>query len=257
MKKGLKSIGVLAIGLATMMNLTSCSLFESDTTYKYQESADVIEVQNTVSQLVDKVGSACIGVQAIYANNSGATGSGVIYKKVGNKYYAITNYHVIEDGQTIRAYVNDSIYITATVEATYERHDLACISFEAADKYNIGVVDITGEIPVINPGQTVVAIGCPLGLSNFNYVTVGVVSSGVVVSGSASGSTATGVNMFFHDASINSGNSGGALFDLEGHLLGINFRKIVKDSDNNLVEGMGEAIYIEEVLNFLESSELL
>lgn len=60
-----------------------------------------------------------------------------------------------------------------------------------------------------------------------------------------------------NDASINSGNSGGALFDLNGNLIGINFRKTVADSEGNLVEGMGEAIYYEEVISFLESNNVL
>lgn len=248
-KRVIRGILVLGLGVCAF-SLQGCEL--SGSSYSYADDVKVIEVNNTVSEVVAKVENACVGIYS--ANSStGATGSGVVYKKDGQKYYCITNYHVVEDFSTFRVYLSDSFSISAKLEATYPGNDLACLSFEAADKYDIGVIDIQSSEPKITVGETVIAIGCPLGLSNFNYVSVGVASSSIF----SSTVNSKAVDIFYHDAAINSGNSGGALFNITGTLIGINFRKVVTDNEGYMVEGMGEAIYVGEVVDFLISNSLL
>lgn len=253
-----KRICLVLSFLFVSVSLSSCSLFDTESSNTLASDATVVQVTSTVSSVVESVDNACIGILATNQGSSvGSSGSGIVYKQDGNKYYAITNYHVVEDCSIVRAYINGSVYITATLEATYPGHDLACISFEAASKYGVEAVDITSSLPVVTPGQTVIAVGCPLGLDNFNYVTVGVASTSVFTSTITSDNKSYSVSIFYHDAAINSGNSGGALFDMNGNLLGINFRKMVSDSEGNVVEGMGQSIYVEEVLNFIEDYNLM
>ena len=247
---------VLLLGTSFMMS--SCTTETVD----YNDNAPKYEMENTITKVVDEVENACIGVTASTpGNNYYSSGSGVVIKKEGNKYYAVTNYHVVEGYTTFKAYLNSSFSITSNLEFTYPGHDLACISFEASDRYNIKVANLPYEDsdkqPIINVGQTVIAIGCPLGIDNFNYTTVGVASTSVYTSYVSVGSNYTPIQIFNHDAPINSGNSGGALFDLDGNLIGINFRKIVSDDDKQMVEGMGEAIHYTEVISFLKNNGLI
>ncbi len=259
MKKITKRILLSALGCIMIASVSSCS---SENEYVYGESIPHFEMNNSISAVVDKVENACIGVTASSTSSQYySSGSGVVVKQDGNTYYAITNYHVVEGYDNYRAYISKNFSIKAQLVATYPGHDLACIKFEAADKYNITSINLPDEDdeekPVLNVGQTVVAIGCPLGIENFNYTTTGTISTPVYTSVIEANNTYTNVKVFGHDAAINSGNSGGALFDLNANLIGINFRKTVSDSEGNMVEGMGESIYYTEVIDFLQEYNVL
>ena len=240
-----------------LFSLASCSISMFGNNETVDSNADVVIISNSVSDVVKNVENACIG---IYASDSlsASSGSGVVVKKDGIKYYAITNYHVIHNTTEVEVLINNRTYITAKVEAADSSKDLACLSFEAADRYNIGVASFPKDEIIINPGQTVIAIGCPLGLTNFNTVTKGIASRDVF---SLKFNTELGgisyVDVIQHDAPINSGNSGGPLFNLNSELIGINFEKTTSTNDGIVVEGMGYAIYYEEVIEFLNTNSLM
>ena len=138
-----------------------------------------------------------------------ATGSGVIISQDG---YIITNNHVVEGQQSLAVYFVDGTRHDATLVGTDPLMDIA-------------VLKITDPVPVyapladsdaIQPGETAIAIGSPLG-SFRNSVTVGVVSA---VNRSVPGSSMEG--LIQTDAAINNGNSGGPLLNLRGEVIGIN-----------------------------------
>ena len=116
-----------------LFSLAGCSISIFGNNETVDSNAEVVIINNSVSDVVNNVEDACIG---IYASNSSeaASGSGVIVKKDGLKYYAITNYHVIHNTTNVEVFINNKTYITAKVEAADPSKDLACLSFEAADK---------------------------------------------------------------------------------------------------------------------------
>ncbi|MDP7555903.1 MAG: trypsin-like peptidase domain-containing protein, partial [Nitrospinota bacterium] len=137
-------------------------------------------------------------------------GSGVI---VSPKGYILTNHHVIENAEHFLVQLSDNRSFEGTLIGTDKKTDLAVIkidSFKSLPQAPLGDSDN------IKVGQWVVAIGNPYGLDR--TVTVGVVSA----KGRSDLGITTYENFIQTDASVNPGNSGGPLLDLEGNVVGIN-----------------------------------
>ena len=197
---------------------------------------NVYEVQTAMTEVVKNVESSCIGILNKATDGNNGTGSGVIFKKedMANgyyKYYAITNYHVVEGFDYLKVYLGRNKYGDIFHQAQYiggnEDEDIAVVCFNC--KMELGVCDMALSDNLCK-GQFVIAIGCPLGLTLFNSVTTGVISN-------------VDNEEIQHDAAINPGNSGGALFNLDGKLIGINTYKYVSVS----VDGIGFALNIVNV----------
>ncbi|HEU5089896.1 MAG TPA: trypsin-like peptidase domain-containing protein, partial [Roseiflexaceae bacterium] len=158
-----------------------------------------------------------------------ASGSGVIFNDQG---YIITNNHVVEGEQALAVVFADGSRTDATLVGTDPLNDLAVIKVEGKVP---GWLPL-GDSSALQPGETVIAIGSPLG--NFkNTVTVGVVSAlNRSVGDSPEGLIQT-------DAAINSGNSGGPLINLKGEVIGIN-TLVVRTQGTSAapVEGLGFSI---------------
>lgn len=224
-----------------------------------QERFDEIYNQ-VISDILDKVASGEITVTAasvidmIYevaaneatsvvgvttydsAGTSVAIGSGVIYKHVGEVYYVVTNNHVVEDGSSYEIRFEDGSTVSATLRGVDTLVDVAVLYFTSTNDYT--VVNF-GNSDTVAQGTIVLAVGNPSGYDYYRSITMGIVS---------------GTNRYFdidgdntkdmfvgyiqHDASINAGNSGGALFNLQGEVIGINVIKIAATE----IEGMGFAI---------------
>jgi serine protease Do len=141
-------------------------------------------------------------------------GSGVIVKNTGSTYYVITNYHVVGDSEEIRVSLYDGREYDALPVGVDSRKDLALISFES-DENDIPLARL-GDSGKLYVGDWVMAIGNPLGYES--SVTAGIVSA-------LGREDAPGGNIsdFIQtDASINQGNSGGALINMQGEVIGIN-----------------------------------
>ncbi|MCI1655924.1 MAG: trypsin-like peptidase domain-containing protein [Lachnospiraceae bacterium] len=206
----------------------------------------------SVSQIASKCTSSVVAItnksvtetQNMFGQNtmseSESAGSGVIISQSGGKVYIVTNYHVIEDAETLTVCFNDSkkyVY-KASVVGTDEENDLAVISVSTKSMSSAALKSITvatiGDSSKSSVGDQVVAIGNALGYGQ--SVTSGYISAlNKEVTVSDSGTTQTLIQT---DAAINPGNSGGALFNMQGELIGINSAKY---SDTS-VEGMGFAI---------------
>lgn len=137
-----------------------------------------------------------------------ATGSGVIISSDG---YIVTNNHVVADADELTVTLNDNREYSAVIIGTDPTTDLALIKVDAKDLPAIKVIS-SDDIKV---GEWVLAVGHPLGLRA--TVTAGIVSA------KARSLGANGVEAFIQtDAAINQGNSGGALVNARGELIGIN-----------------------------------
>src|SRR5690242_418389 len=167
-------------------------------------------------------------------------GSGVIVDQEG---HVITNHHVIEKADVIRAQLADGRIADARVVGRDPDTDLAVLQLDL--KKNIPVMPL-GHSDRLRVGDIVLAIGNPVGLSQ--TVTQGIVSA----TGRAQLGVATYENFIQTDAPINVGNSGGALINTNGELIGINTAVLAK---NLGVEGIGFAIPVNLVRGVM--SEIL
>ena len=170
---------------------------------------------------------------------SASAGSGFILTRDG---YIVTNYHVVENANTIKT----TLYNGDTYDATYiggdEDYDIAVIKIGAADLQCVTL----GDSQQLNVGDRVLAVGNPLGELTFS-MSGGMVSSvnrTINVSG-------TPFNMIQTDASINPGNSGGPLFNQYGEVVGIVSAKYSSYASQS-VEGLGFAIPINDVIAMIE-----
>ncbi len=148
-----------------------------------------------------------------------STGSGFIYKSSAISSYIITNNHVIESAKTsgtITVELANGDQIPATIVGRDPIYDVAVIMVSVGNLPEIAI----GDSSKVGVGDTVLAIGSPLGLAS--TVTSGIISAlnRPVVAGTVGSESY--VNAIQTDAAINPGNSGGALVDTQGRIIGVN-----------------------------------
>lgn len=236
---------------------------EKDSVSTTQAQQVSVEVTTDVTSAVEKAADAVVGITNLQSvtdfwNRSGSTeeteagtGSGVIYKKENGKAYVITNHHVIEGAESLEVTLADGIKAVATLVGSDIWTDLAVLSI---DDEGIDSVIEFGDSDVLKQGETVIAIGNPLGLDFYGSVTTGVVSGkdrAVPVDINGDGVEDWQSEVLQTDAAINPGNSGGALINITGKLIGINSMKISEST----VEGMGLAIPVNAVIPIIEDLE--
>ncbi len=174
------------------------------------------------------------GVQTFfgYTSDQEVSGSGVI---VSEKGFIVTNNHVIEGADSISVIFNDGTEKEALLINKDVFADLAILKVDGAMP---GVATI-GNSDLLQPGETVIAIGSPLGTFR-NSVTVGVISATGRTLDTGFGYTME--NLIQTDAAINSGNSGGPLVNLAGEIIGINTLVIRGGNTSTSAEALGFAI---------------
>ncbi|KRM71617.1 S1C family serine protease [Lacticaseibacillus brantae] len=179
-------------------------------------------------------------------------GSGVIYQKKDGTAYIVTNNHVVSGSDKLEVILSDGTKLTAKLVGTDSVSDLAVLSIDGS---KINTVASFGDSSKIEAGQTVLAIGSPLGSQYATSVTQGIVSAKsrtVDVPDETTGQTVGQATVIQTDAAINSGNSGGALINLAGQVIGINSMKLSGSTGSNAtVEGMGFAIPSNEVVSII------
>lgn len=166
------------------------------------------------------------------AGEASGAGSGVIWTSDG---YIVTCNHVIDGANVIRVILTDGSAYYADVVGTDAQTDLAVLKIQATD-----LIAVTARGSSLVLGETAIAIGNPLGVLA-NTVTEGILSClarEITVEGQP-------MSLLQTTAAVNSGNSGGGLFDVNGSLIGIVNAKSTGDS----VEGLGFAIPIETVMD--------
>jgi Do/DeqQ family serine protease len=163
-------------------------------------------------------------------------GSGVIVRHDGNTYYVLTNAHVAGQASQIEVTLNDGRKYKGTLVGSDHRLDLAVVSFQSTEK-DITVAQL-GDSNTLHVGDWVIAIGSPYGLQS--TVTAGIVSA-LHRRGGPDGNISDFIQT---DASINRGNSGGPLVDLNGDVIGIN-TWITSQTGGSI--GLGFAIPIDNV----------
>lgn len=202
---------------------------------------DTTNFQTTITDAVQRVGPAVVTVvgtvpgQATFFGTTGSqqvSGSGVFISADG---YVITNNHVVEGTLELSVILQDGTELPATIVNTDPYADLAVLKADG----QAPAVAVFGDSDALLPGETVIAIGSPLGDFK-NTVTVGVVSATGRVLDTGRGYQIE--DLIQTDAAINTGNSGGPLVNLAGEVVAINTLVVRGGSGGAAAEGLGFAI---------------
>lgn len=220
-------------------------IYQSDTkTSSNTDSTGTKTSANTVESVAKNTAASVVEVTTSYVQKgsffgdyvtSGA-GSGVIISKDG---YIVTNNHVIADAEEIKVTLKSGKEYTAKLVGTDDKTDIAILKIDAKD-----LTPATfGDSSALAAGETIVVVGNPLG-SLGGSVTSGIISATdreIEIDNQT-------MNLIQVDAAVNPGNSGGALFNLKGELVGVVNAKYSSEE----VEGLGFAIPINTVKSTIE-----
>jgi Do/DeqQ family serine protease len=140
-------------------------------------------------------------------------GSGIIVHRSGNRYYVITNNHVVGEAKEITVKLNDQRKFTGTLVGKDPRIDVALVYFDSKEELPVAELGDSDDMQV---GDIVLAVGNPWGYES--SLTMGIVSA----LGRRGPDSSNYTDYIQTDASINQGNSGGALVNTRGQVIGIN-----------------------------------
>ena len=185
-----------------------------------------LSLQDIYAKVIDSV----VSISCTSARGS-STGTGVVLTQEG---YIVTNCHVVEDAQHIQVLLSDERTVDAVLVGLDEVSDLAVLHISAE---NLSPAQL-GDSASLRVGDTVVAIGDPLGIKLRGTMTDGIISAinrDIDVDGRT-------MNLIQTNAALNSGNSGGPLINCYGQVIGINTMKMGDSMSVAGVEGLGFAI---------------
>lgn len=198
-------------------------------------------VEAAQEAVIAKVKPAVVQIDVVTQNASGI-GSGIIIDQRG---YIVTNKHVVSGALRIEVTLFDGTRLPAQLVGTDPTDDLAVLKVTTQRQLTVATFGDSSQLQV---GQFVLALGNPLGMTQ--SVAYGIISAlGRNVSEQQEGATIT--NAIQVDAAVNAGNSGGALIDLQGKVIGIITLKAVNAEYHVPADGMGFAIPSNRVASFV------
>lgn len=257
----LKNVGLLNID-AIPTTKSKAELNYTTTNTKVKEGVYITDVSEVVEEVMPSivaitsktlVKSGLFGPYYNQEQYSEGAGSGIIVSKNDTELLILTNNHVIEGAEELSVQFVNEKNVDATVKGASERKDVAVIAVKLSDLDNetIEAIKIAslGDSNLLKVGNGIIAIGNALGYGQ--SVTTGVVSA---VNREVAMDNAT-TKMIQIDAAINGGNSGGALLNSAGEVVGINSAKYSSSgsSTSASIEGMGFAIPITDIKDLITS----
>ena len=237
-------IGTMASGGSTSTDSSTAASSDSVPTLQINSkpssdsdsSADNYDTADGMAgeDIYKKVSPSVVSVISTTTEGTGS-GSGVIMSKDG---YIITNNHVVDGAQSVSVQLSDGTSLDATIVGTDEQTDLAVIKVTPTTELTAAEF---GDSDELEPGEYAYAIGSPGGVQFANTITGGRISAinrDLTVNDRV-------MTLIQTDASINNGNSGGALINKYGQVVGITSAKLSGNAFGSAtVEGMGFAIPI-------------
>ena len=214
-------------------------------------------VENVMPSIVSITNMSIEEVQNFFGGiseqKSESAGTGIIISQNDSELLIVTNNHVVEGNDTLTVTFDDGNSVEANIKGTDSEYDVAVIAVPlddiSDDTMNSIAVATLGDSTSLRVGEPAIAIGNALGYGQ--SVTTGVISAldrSVAATDSRTGQTIeNSVNLIQTDAAINEGNSGGALVNVNGEVVGINSAKLIGDN----VEGIGYAIPISDVSDLI------
>lgn len=204
---------------------------------------------NTIKTSINEIYDAVVLVETYNDNSQISSGTGFIYKKDENKGYIITNHHVIEKGNKFIITLTNEEEVEATLLGSDSYSDIAVLSIDQASVLQVAKLGKSSESEI---GDTVFAVGSPLGKEYMGTVTKGILSGKDRMVTASSNNNSMLLEVLQTDAAINPGNSGGPLVNMKGEVIGVNSMKLVQDE----IEGMGFSIPIELVSELIPKLEI-
>lgn len=257
------AISTKSSGTTQVSNVTVKSSSQTTKAFKKVKNAVVSVVNLQKQSSNDDLFSGLYGGSSSSGNSSSSSssssgdleesgeGSGVIYKKSDGKAYIVTNNHVVSGSDELQVIMSDGTKLTAKLVGADEVSDLAVLSIDAS---KVSTVATFGNSDGISAGESVIAIGSPLGSQYATSVTQGIISAKsrtMPITDEDTGQTLGESSVIQTDAAINQGNSGGPLVNTAGQVIGINSMKLASSNDGTAVEGMGFAIPSNEVVEIV------
>lgn len=269
--------GMIASAVFLTCNTLGRRIFGMSASGSVQEQQDLTDaapVQRTssvvtsdVSEVVDQVMPSIVSITGMsveevqgffggtYEQKTGGVGTGIIIGENDDELLIVTNSHVVAGRDTLTVTFGDENSVEANIKGSDAVYDVAVIAVAEADipaetKGSISVATL-GDSDSLKVGEPAIAIGNALGYGQ--SVTTGVISAlnrTVISTDAQTGETTENATELIQtDAAINSGNSGGALVNVNGEVVGINSAKQVGAA----VEGIGYAIPISDVYDLIQS----
>ena len=257
-------VGSRILGLDSSADTSSVSSDKIDSGTSLSKSTSVVtsDVSSVVEQVMPSIVSitsmSVEEVQSFFGNTwqkqSEGAGTGIIIGENDSELLIVTNNHVVENSDALTVTFNDETSVAANIKGNDATYDVAVIAVPteslSSDTLSSLTVATMGDSTKLKVGEPAIAIGNALGYGQ--SVTTGVISAldrSVATTDSRTGETKEdGVNLIQTDAAINEGNSGGALVNVNGEVIGINSAKLIGDS----VEGIGYAIPISDVSDLIQ-----
>ncbi len=252
---GLINFGNLPTGKKAELNYTTTNTKQKEGVYITDVSEVVEEVMPSIVSITSKtlVSTGRYGPSFFNQEQySEGAGSGIIISKTDTELLILTNNHVVEGAEELSVQFVNEKSVDASIKGTSERKDVAVISVKLSslDNDTLSKIKIAtiGDSSKLKVGNGIIAIGNALGYGQ--SVTTGVVSAldrEVTVDNTKN-------KMIQIDAAINGGNSGGALLNSAGEVIGINSVKYSSSGSTSSasIEGMGFAIPISDVKKLIE-----
>lgn len=214
------------------LNLSNTSLFQSNV-----DSYRTTDIpKSAITKVAESIGPAVVGItsslEGAVGEKNSTNGSGIIFDSKG---YIVTNYHVIKGATKVTVKLSNGKVFSAKYVGSEIKSDLAVVKIDAA---NLPIVNF-GDSSKVKVGDIAIAIGNPLGEEFVGTVTAGIISA---LNRKMQDGEKT-YRILQTDATISPGNSGGALCNEIGEVIGINNVKIGFDDTTN-IEGLGFAISI-------------
>ena len=246
-------VGVLG-GIALTANFlphTDASAEDIVSLLEATEASTAEELESPFKAVYEQVSASVVGIEVStqmqivngrIENNTAFVGSGVVISDDG---YVLTNHHVIEGAVNVYVISGDQ-EIAAEVAESDEATDVAVLKAEGLDAPAAKI----GDSNALSVGDWALVVGNPLGEEYANTLTVGVISGlNREVSSRTSDGRQTTTTMIQTNAAINSGNSGGGLFNINGELVGITSMKLSNNGylGTAAIEGIGFAIPVNTV----------
>lgn len=258
MKKAFKYIIIILLTLivgagGTIFTLHYFGYLDSNPSEKNMTNISLTE-SDTIKSAIDKIYDSVVYVENYEKDTLYSSGSGFVYK-IDNDYgYILTNYHVIDDADTIKVTNIDGTTVTATLLGGDEYTDIAVLRIDSDAALLAATLSDTDDS---NLGDTVFTVGTPVDEAYMGTVTKGIISGkDRTVTVELSSGAEYVMEVLQVDAALNPGNSGGPLVNVNGEVIGITSMKLVEDE----IEGMGFAIPIDlinSVLDNLENGETI
>lgn len=214
------------------------------------KSKETIYEKNSLAPSINKIQDAVVTIESYNGTAILSTGSGFVYKTSGKKAYILTNEHVIEGNNIIVINEKDE-ETTGKVLGKDEYLDLAVIEIDK--KYALKVATL-GESEKTSIGDTIFVIGSPVSKRYHGSISTGILSGKDRIVQTLVEEENTSewlMRVLQFDASVNPGNSGGPLLNMNGEVIGICTMKLIRED----IEGMAFAIPIEYALKNVEDLE--